>query len=406
MEKNLAFLSCFDRHEALITSSYFTSNLTNNDYTDTASNATLADDYYAFDDADDYQDNSLHEKMSMARRVIVVIICLFGIVGNSLTLVILMRKKLKKTSDVRDRNVHFGLFSLCISDFLFCVCLLPHGILDLEIFESSSMDFRLVYRAYHSALLSTLILTSTWCTVTMAALRYLALKSVVPTNPLMTQTGTKVCYLFVFLVSTAFSVPRFFEEMIDSIECPDGRKKFFISHGPLITHKTARSAYMWLYFVFGIFVPLAALAVSNVGLMKTLMNSDRTRRQMAVTQQHLKTNKRILYILITIVIMYIALVSPAEIFKFVMDRLVYTSSASMGLLIANEVTNILQNINFSCNFVVYFLLNVQFRTALKELCRPCSVRSPAPRNERYRFRPFSRQKSDVSKYIETTQTRV
>ena len=47
-------------------------------------------------------------------------ICLFGIVGNVLNLVVLSRKRLQRSMDRMERSVHLGLVALAVSDLLFC----------------------------------------------------------------------------------------------------------------------------------------------------------------------------------------------------------------------------------------------------------------------------------------------
>ena len=398
-------MSCFDQHK-LSMLHYFNSNDTN-DYDAELNVTSVAYDYYDEPaQSDEYE--TLADVIKVLQRIFVPIVCLFGILGNALTLLILTRKKLQKSCDGSERTVHMGLFSLCCSDLLVCICLLPHGLLAYSsFFESRHITFTIVYRVYGSALANTFILTSTWCTVNMAASRYMAIVHPIKTRPLVSPTGTKISYFLVFTICMAFNVPRFFMEKISRIVCPDGSERFYTEPSYFHKNEGARTVFMWVYFVVGIFIPLATLAVCNIGLVKALIKSARLRKQCRVPANHVKSNLRITSILVTIVVMYIALVSPAEILSFVTDRLMRKDGhASEPLTFASELTNILQTINFSCNFLIYFILNVQFRVALKEMFRPCTCRREPPKNERYRFRPFSRQKSDVSKYVETTQTKV
>ena len=353
-------------------------------------------------------DSVLRHYITFVKSVIVPVICSFGILGNALALVILTRKKLKSTCDGSERTVHLGLFSLSISDFLFCLCLLPHGLIASDLFDSDKKDFTIIYRTYGDALINTFILTSTWCTVNMAASRYLAIVRPFKTRAFISPTGTKVSTLLVFVVCIVFNIPRFFENEISEIDCPNGTKMYFIYDGYLRQHQRLRLAYMWLYFIIGIFLPLAALAFCNFRLVKALIDSTRTRQESMVPSSHVKSNRRIMSILVAIVVMYIVLVSPAEILLFALERLKDSvGSAPHPLVMAVELTNVLQTLNFSCNFIMYFILNVQFRVALKEMCCDrCTRHLHKHDKDRYRFQPISNQKSDVSKLNETSQTKV
>ena len=85
-----------------------------------------------------------------------------------------------------------------------------------------------------------------------------------------------------------------------------------------------------------------------------------------------------------------------------------------SLLFAIELTNVLQTISFSCNFVVYALLNVHFRQAVKDVvcCRRwIADADPSPVNRQPvemwpivadsdgRYTPYHRQRrhSDVER---------
>ena len=117
------------------------------------------------------------------KEVVVPIICVFGLVGNMLILLILTRKRLKSSCDGTERTVHIGLTALAVSDFMFCLVVLPHGLFRKEPFEFKTLSFQLLYRAYGAGLINTFLLTSTWLTVTMATSRYLAICHPVPRAP-------------------------------------------------------------------------------------------------------------------------------------------------------------------------------------------------------------------------------
>lgn len=108
---------------------------------------------------------------TFVKIMVVPAICVFGLLGNALTLLVLTRKRLKSSCDGTERTVNIGLLALAVSDFMCCFCLLPHGLLTTEQFEYHSRSFHLVYRTYGDALINTFILTSTWLTVVMAMSR-------------------------------------------------------------------------------------------------------------------------------------------------------------------------------------------------------------------------------------------
>lgn len=311
------------------------------------------------------------------KTVVVPLICAVGMAGNLLTLLVLSRRRLKVICDGIERTVHLGLRALAVSDLLLCVCLLPHGFIAEERFEYPFKNFQLAYRAYSGALINTFILTSTWLTVTMATSRYLAICYPFKWHYLVGMTGTKASIVLVFLTCLAFNIPRFFEHTITTVPCEDGREMYMLETGELVHNETAFTVYTWLYFSIGIFLPLTALTYCNVCLVRTLRESSRVRQQYRVRACHVNMNHRITVILVTIVLMYILLVSPGEILLFIQNQLL--SRPSVGpwincINLAVNITNVLQTINFSFNFVLYILLNFQFRRTIEDLFCRCRRR--------------------------------
>ena len=92
-------------------------------------------------------------------------VCLFGIVGNSLTLVVLAFEQLRSAVGA-ERKVNVWLQALAVSDLLLCVVLLPHGLMTYGgRLIYASFSFQLLYQAYGSAVINNFMLTSTWLTI-------------------------------------------------------------------------------------------------------------------------------------------------------------------------------------------------------------------------------------------------
>lgn len=337
---------------------------------------------------------------NFVKIILVPIICVFGILGNVLTLLVLTRKRLKVTCDGTERTVHIGLAALAVSDLLFCISSLPHGFYEKNRYDYPSKSFELMYRTYSHVFINTFILASTWLTVTMATSRYLAICHPFKARHLIGMTGTKVSVALVYIAALLLNIPRLFHNRIATM-CIDGQLVHFFFRAPSNDPKQ-QTIYAWIYFTLGIFLPLMALAFCNFCLVRALRESSRIRKRYRVPAAHVDSNYRITSILVTIVIMYILLVSPAEILLFVQDRLPPSMSNNRNtpLLITVEVTNVLQNLNFSCNFILYFVLNVHFRQGLRDLLCLCAL-CPCSPNKRRRRKEL-RLHRQIS--LKTTQT--
>jgi len=188
--------------------------------------------------------------------------------------------------------VNIWLQALAVSDLLLCVVLLPHGLMTYgDQILYTSMSLQLLYQAYGSAIINNFMLTSTWLTVAMSFGRYLAVchpLAVHKTIPLLADCtsrdgGTRLKAGVIFVVCFAFNLPRFFEYRVESHRCvvgPDGGEQtvFALNLGSTSDGWVLRTAFVWVYFVGAVVVPLMTLAFCNVRLVNKLHRSRQFRR--------------------------------------------------------------------------------------------------------------------------------
>jgi len=264
-------------------------------------------------------------------------VCVFGIVGNLLTLVVLTYEHVRSEASV-ERKVNVWLQSLAVSDLLLCVVLLPHGLMTYGgHIIYTSLSFQLLYRAYGSAVINNFMLTSTWLTVAMSFGRYMAvchplgvcqnialLEDCTARGDVSGKTRCKAGVIFI--ACFLFNLPRFFEYHIDSHRCgvePDGSEQvvFVFSFGRY--SNTLQTVYVWAYFAVAIVVPLMTLAFCNVRLVNKLHQSRQFRRiAQHVAMDELNTvGSGVTMVLIAVVLMYVVLVAPGEILTFISQHL-------------------------------------------------------------------------------------
>jgi len=58
---------------------------------------------------------------SIVNKAVAPAICVFGIIGNLLNLVVLTRKRLQCSMDRMEKSAHVGLVALAVSDMMFCI---------------------------------------------------------------------------------------------------------------------------------------------------------------------------------------------------------------------------------------------------------------------------------------------
>jgi len=320
--------------------------------------------------------------------------CVFGVVGNALTLVILSRRRLRTARTTEEdpsvRSAHVDMQALAASNMLLCFLLLPHGFMPTDCLRHKQRwSFHIVYWLYSNAATNTLILAGTWLTVTMAVVRYLAIAFPFRVRFLIGRTGSKMKVVAVFAASCLMNVPRLFEHQIETIRCTVSLRPTWFNQteldyagsnwtiqatlssgsdgvndmsrtgmdvgemeiymqkaGPLESLADYRimNIYVWMYFVIGICLPLVLLAIGNFGLVRTLRQSTRLRQQFLARSAHIDANERVTIVLVTVVVAYLVLVAPAEILQFV-DRQLDIASKPDLLASVVQVTNILQTVS-------------------------------------------------------------
>lgn len=336
--------------------------------------STLAPDAAALTPSNvSYFENDPHRILDklLSTRVVVAI-CIFGLLGNLLNLVVLTRNSLKKTMHRMEKSSLTGLVALSLSDMLFCVAVIPQIGTYRNRFAYKGLEFIMLYRVYSPGILNTFIMLSTWLTVTMAMQRYLAICHPIKARQLIGVNFAKWSVVVVFLFSVVLNLPRFFVNEFYSVECLEGFTKYFIWEGPMKRHKTMLLVYLYFCFAIGLVFPIIMLTYCNVQLIRALQRSSRLRRMCSneaySRSRGSETTHRITLTLIIIVVMYTILVTPAEVMHFLTDLALAGGSRSYNSYHYNFATSILntaQSINFAFNFILYCVINTHFRKTLR-----------------------------------------
>ena len=321
-------------------------------------------------------------------------ICMFGVVGNTLNLVVLTRRSLTTHMDHMEKSVNISLIALAVSDLLFCLCAFPHAIKDKTTFSSPSVDFWLLYTAYGEAVVNSFLLSSTWLTVAMAIMRYLAVYHPLEARLNRGLPCTRVILVCVFLFSVIFNLPRYWMKQISYIDCMEGGRSYYSESGPLRIHVTAEIVYMWIYFVTAIAIPLCVLAYCNIYLIHALHVTRKLRRQYSGSAYTVTNSTNIVTLTLSIIVVfYVILVAPAELLNFgrymIKSKAKYSLSLTLKYTLAVTIGNTLQTVNFAFNFVLYCIINVHFRKVTRRLF--CSVSRFWHRNATPAVRQFEQQ---------------
>lgn len=321
--------------------------------------------------------SSYDRAANILRREVLFGICIIGVIGNVLNL-LFMTPRIVRGGNSMGRITQYsyaGMITLALSDLTFCILGSIPLVIDGLRRTVCHLSGSTVYHAYSIALYNLFVLESTWLTVAMAAGRYLAI-----CHPFRAKQwiGMKMFWksiLMLTLLCIAFNIPRFWTYEIATYNC-NGTVVYHLQHGYLKRHPTFETAYGWAYFVLGIVIPLVILTYCNIFLIKALRSINNNGPSMPAGLRNQESTRHITLTFVAIIIIYIILVTPAEVIGFIRKLIITRVKEKQKYNMLVDILNVLQALNFSMNFVVYCIINKSFRNSvlntLKCIIRPGS----------------------------------
>ncbi|KAK3086382.1 hypothetical protein FSP39_017635 [Pinctada imbricata] len=383
----------------------------------------------------------------------VPLVCIFGLVGNILNLMVLTREKIQCSLTRMEKSAHIGLIALAVSDFMFCLLALLFTLLPSKPPFYNAPSGVMYYHWLGGNFITLFIVSSTWLIVVMAGERYLAVCHPFKARNFISLKKTKITIIVVFVTCLISTVPLFFEKEIKKTLCSDMSSIYQIVVRSDYGSKGVSIRRLVWAIVFD-FIPSLALLVFNTCLVWKIHSAKKLRKQMApghdvsrntltyhsqgqdssetkhrmegeyrqmslrnasierkndfsfrsrieadmvdsngvqrmtykTSLLKLKTKKRqsdsalnsVTATLVAVVLLFLILVSPSEVLKFIFSQIQEQSQAGeKRKLIVLHVTNFMQSVNFSVNFVLYCAVNKTFRSTLGSLFCYC-FRSKTP----------------------------
>lgn len=302
-------------------------------------------------------------------NIVLPIICLFGLVGNILNIVVFTRSRYRHTLDDIEKSATAGLVALALSDLLFCLVGLPEPILNSPK-KGSSEAFHMIslyYKTYKQPLMNLFLFSSTWLIVAISAERYVAVCYPLHARWFIQLKRTIAVDVIIYMLSVLINIPSFLKYQVVRFGCPDGTTSILVTMTSFYLKTSVNEGYRIAYTVMGAFVPLAFLTLCNIRLMVEVYRSRRRYR----TERHKYATSKATLILMAIILMYLLLVCPSMLLTFFSDVLSYRSQAFFyRYRTAVVLTNVTQGINFAVNFILYCAVSKPFRDNVKrQLCR-------------------------------------
>lgn len=317
-----------------------------------------------------YYDQLLDSSRFWIQRVLVPIITLIGVIGNSVTIVIMTRRRMRSSTN-------YYLAALAIVDMLY---LLGGFALSLKHYDFIQEQGLLVYLhcfPFIILLTDTCSNTSVWLTATFTVERYIAVCHPIKGKVLCTESRARKAVIAVFVFCFVLTLPTPFEyavieekDPITNVTTPR------MSASEFGKNELYKKIYYWLTVVLFTLVPFCLLAVFNAFLVRSVHVSRKQRSKMTQRTDSSRDNQenKITVMLIAVVILFFICQLPTAV------TLLYTSiqvpeegTEKYKLVLAlGNIFNFLMSINAAGNFILYCLLSQKYRRTFLQIFCPCA----------------------------------
>ncbi|RWS07722.1 FMRFamide receptor-like protein [Dinothrombium tinctorium] len=356
-------------------------------------------------EADQAYKNFLTGTRFWVQRVFVPIIMIIGVVGNSMTIVIMTRRRMRSSTNCY-------LAALATFDMLYLIFVF---VLSLRHYpDMNDMKYLYYWKMFPFLLMIVDACTniSVWLTVTFTIERFIVVSHPIKGKVICTESRAKKVILCVLLICFTFVIPTPFEWIIvESFEEKTNRTIIKPDASEFGKNQLYKIIFSWVYSILFVFIPLLLLAVFNSFLIRSVHLSKKQRSVMTQSKlsyasktsttrsgepnhathtsgsgghlsrssasgkfdQSSKQETKITVMLISVVILFLICQLP------VAGMLIYTSVRTIpqdtnefclvtGL---NNIFNFMVAVNAAGNFVLYCLLCQKYRRTLVKLFCPC-----------------------------------
>jgi hypothetical protein len=338
-------------------------------------NTTMAAENTSFNPLADDDDNSSEKVSELDCRnflfityvVVFGLICIFGLIGNSLSFMVLQWEK----------HGHVATFLLQVMALIDNLFLMTTGF--SQIYSAIVTYFglsdtvgpfiqMLVWPLVHTTQLGTV-----WITVLIAFNRYIAICKPFRAPQLCTMSRVRIQVVVMVVLCVVYCIPRFFEFRVIYIYDPEVNKTIPIANSTgLLRNKYYNYIYEnGLYTLFVFLAPLVILVVLNAGLMQELWRARQRaiQRQLPAFMTAEDHENNLTLVMIVIILIFLMCQTPALInnLMFVLNSSGYV--CGKAYFYYYHISNLLVSANSAVNFIIYCIFRKQFRQRLRAFCR-------------------------------------
>ena len=126
-------------------------------------------------------------------------------------------------------------------------------------------------------------------------------------------------------------------------------------------------------------IPAFALTVINTRLLRTLNILKLQRQNMRKTSNRSHRERQLMQVLLALTVVFLLTNVPSAINYITYVCVEEVCDINYSMEIVRAISNCLEMAGYSCDFILYFLMNTEYRRGFKLLWKPCTHRSQSPR---------------------------
>ena len=313
-------------------------------------------------------------------------ICLYGLIGNILILIILAQKSMSSSTNIY-------LSGLAISD---TIKLLNDSLYFLTILlmhtdpVAGNRCFGYLY-PYAHFFVNLSVCTSAWLTVSVAVERYILVCHPTRSKSLITIARAKIISFMCFFLMTSVALPSVLRyETVEKQVYRDGKNytELDVKLTELWQNQQFVLIYNWVQSLLRSIIPLFVLIAMNAFIINALRQT-RANKRMA-------QRNRITIMLIIVILFFLICITPDAIMSAFFN-LGYTESENFLVKGVREITDCLLVVNAAMNFTLYIIFNKIFREQFMAVfCKRCHKEDKTSVKEETQYRRLSDAKPQTA----------
>jgi len=289
-----------------------------------------------------------------------MVLSLFGIVGNIITILVLISPSMRTTST----NIY--LTALSCSNILFLLIFIPsysiRYLLGYKVYMANQPPFAfeiLLIRLPTTPVYNTILLSIIYLTIAVSMDRLILIKFPLKAKQILTKRTTLITILFIYLFSIIYCIPYWLEQRY----IPEIKECRLTKIG----HKIHKYTRIYIYIPVVYLIPFVTLTFINITIIQYLIVKKRRRQSIgAQITKRKTTDYYITLMLVTIIIVFVLSQLPLLILNawYAIDR--HGSYDSLRFHTLNSIGVLLIVLNTSTNFLLYCFFGQKFRQTLVE----------------------------------------